>query len=215
MKSFVLVFPIVLAMYLGLTGFSVSNDISGGILSESKAKLESLDDFSAGFKYSITNPNMRPVAKNGSIKYKKGKYVISLDDQKIFCNSKTLWIYLPEVNEVSIMSYTEDEGINVESIFKIYESSTKSRYEGENEIHGVVCHKIFMAIQSDELDYNQAYVWINKKTKFLEKVVLVDRKQTQTIYEFYDIKTNVGFGDVEFEFDPKQYRGVNIYDERS
>lgn len=215
MKIFGFVIPLILAMYLGLTGFSVNADISQSVLSESKAMLESLGDFSAGFKYSISNPNMRPVAKTGNIKYKKGKYVIALDDQKIFCNGKTLWIYLPEVNEVSIMSYTEDEGVNVESIFKIYESSTKSRYEGEVEVHGVACHKIFMAIQSDELDYNQAYVWINKKTKFLEKVVLVDRRQTQTIYEFLDIKTNVGFGDTEFEFDAKQYRGVTTYDERS
>ncbi|MEZ4827665.1 MAG: outer membrane lipoprotein carrier protein LolA [Bacteroidia bacterium] len=214
MKSFGFVISLVLAMYLGITGFTV-NDNSGNILNESKAMLESLTDFSAGFKYSISNPNMRPVAKTGSIKYKKGKYVISLEDQKIFCNGKTLWIYLPEDNEVNIMSYTEDEGVNVESIFKIYESSTRSRYEGETDIHGVACHKIFMAIQSDELDYNQAYVWINKKTKFLEKVVLIDRKQTQTVYEFLDIRTNVGFGDADFEFDAKQYKGVKTYDERS
>lgn len=215
MKNFGIVLPIIIASFLIVTGFTVQNDRSGTILSESRAKLESLDDFSANFKYAISNPNMKAVAKSGTIKYKKGKYVITLDDQEIYCDGKTLWIYLPEVPEVSIMSYTEDESINVESIFKIYESSTRSRYEGEASVHGVACHKVFLAVQSDELDYNQAYVWINKKTKFMEKVVLIDRKQTQTTFEFSTINTNVGFEESDFQFNVKEHSDVPVYDERS
>lgn len=186
------------------------------ILQESKSKLESLQDFSAKFEFVISNPKIttQPRPRTGDLKYKKGKFAIELDDQQIYCDGVTLWVFLPDDNEVNIMNYDPDEEFTVESIFEIYKASARSRYDGEEKIHNNPCHKIYLAIQDEDLDYNQAYVWINQKTKMLEKVSLIDRKQTTTTYEFIDIRTNLGLSDGTFKFDKLKHPKVTEYDDR-
>ena len=219
MKIKFFMLPVAIAVFMVMSGFSttgVDKDPSQNILEESKEKLRNLRDFSADFLYTIQNPNLKPISQSGSILYKKGKYVIKLEDQELYCNGDILWIHIPAEDaadaELQKMDYDEEEGMNVESIFNIYESSTESKYEGSETVHGVETEKIFLAIKNPDLDYNRAYVWINKRTKILEKVLLIDRRQTQTIYEFSNIKTNTGVLDSAFNFNEKDFPG-EIYDE--
>lgn len=195
---------------------SPTEDLSTEILQKSKSEFDELEDFAANFVYLLENPNMKQgLAKEGSLKYKQGMYVVDLSDQQIYCDAQTMWIYLTEDLEVNILSYDPEESLNIESIFQIYESSSKSRYEGEETVHGAKCHKIFLALQDPELDYNQAFVWINKRSNLIEKASLVDRRQTTTTFEFMQIKTNSGFGQQDFRLDvttlPEE---VEVYDER-
>lgn len=198
-----------------LSGFVPFQSSADRILEESKLALRALDDFSADFVYELTNPGMRDaVAKTGALKYKQGKYVIRMDDQEIFCDLSTLWIYLRSDNEVNIMDYDPEEGMDVESIFSLYETNAQARYQGEQTIEGADCHHIFLAIKDPSLEYNQAYLWINKRTKLLQKISLVNRTQTTTSYVFKNMKTNTGLKDAEFRFDVAAHGDVEVYDER-
>ncbi len=78
MKKLKILFPLFLAIFLVSSGFSIAQDRADQILKDSKAKFESLKDFSASFSISIQNINTRRAAftKSGEIKYKKGKYII-------------------------------------------------------------------------------------------------------------------------------------------
>ncbi|RMG64585.1 MAG: outer membrane lipoprotein carrier protein LolA [Bacteroidetes bacterium] len=186
------------------------------VLRESKQKLESLQDFAANFSYVIDNPQMprKVEPRTGKIRYKGGKYALLMPDQEIYCDLETLWIYLPEDKEVTIMPYDPEEGFTLESIFSIYEAHAKARYEGTESVHGITCDKIYLAIQDDDLDYNQAYVWVNPRTLLLEKVALIDRRQTTTTYEFVGLRANLGFAEGQFRFDPARHPGVTVLDER-
>ena len=215
MRNKIIFTPIIMAVFVVMSGFtSPGVDQSESILNASKKKLESLDDFSASFTYTIQNPNLKPVTQSGSLKYQKGNYAITLEDQEIYCNGVKIWIHLPEDEEVQVMDYNEEEGMNVESIFKIYESSTESKFITNEMVHGVNTAKIYLKIQDPDLDYNQAYVWVNTRTNILEKVLLIDRRQTQAIYEFINIKINTGFDRSEFEFDTDSFEG-DVYDDSS
>jgi outer membrane lipoprotein-sorting protein len=186
------------------------------IIKQSQQKLETIQDFSADFTYSITNPNMKkPVVRAGELKYKGGKFVIQMPDQEVYCDGVTQWVYLPdpEAPEVTIMDYDPEEPW-IEAIFKVYEASTEPRYDGTEKVHGVNCHKIFLAIKDPNLDFNQAYVWINTSNNFLEKTMLIDRRQTQNIYEFSNVKTDQGLSNLDFRFDVSKYNGIDVFDER-
>lgn len=211
----VVVVSLLIASFIVFSGFTSQSDISSQILEDSRLALESLDDLSANFTYQIENPGMsKPIAKTGELKYKQGKYNITLPGQRIYCDTETVWIYLEDDEEVNILPYEED-GISPESVFEIYKTSGKSKYEGEETIHGVRCHKVFLAIQDSELDYNRAYIWINKKTKLLEKLSVINRNQTMATYEFSSIKTNIGYELRDFQLDVKTLpKGVEVYDER-
>lgn len=211
MKKILVIIPLLMS----IVAFAQS-DKAAEIIAKSQKKLESLQDFSAQFTYSIENPNMsNPVVRTGGLKYKGGKFVIKMLDQEVYCDGVTQWVYIPDelAPEVTIMNYDPEEPW-IESIFSIYEASTEPRYEGTEKIHGVNCHKIYLAIKDSGLDFNQAYVWINTSNYFLEKTVLIDRRQTNNIYEFSNVKTDQGLSNLDFRFDPEKHKGVAIFDER-
>jgi outer membrane lipoprotein-sorting protein len=183
------------------------------ILNDSKSKMEGMADFTANFKYSVKAATRNAATKTGKIKYKKGKFRITLPDQEMICDKRKIWVYMKKDNEVNVSPYDKDSGIDIEQIFKTYQNSAKARYTGEESIGAIACHKIEIATTDKKLDYNQVKLWINTKTNFLEKATLVDRRQTATTYEFSNVKTNNGFTDKEFEFNTAKYPGVKVYDE--
>jgi outer membrane lipoprotein carrier protein len=209
---------LLLSLFAGLlfTGLSAQSGDSERILKQSQEKLESLSDLKADFTYVISNPSItrQPEPRQGQVRYKSGMYALLMDDQEVYCDLETQWIYLPEVSEVSILDYEEGEGMSLSTIFEIYETNAVPRYEGKETVHGNECHKIFLAIKDPSVDYNQAYLWINTRTRLLEKVSLIDRRQTTTIFEFLDLKTNTGLSIADFRFDPAKHEGVEVYDER-
>ncbi len=194
----------------------IAQDKSAALLSESKAKFASLKDFSAKFSYGINSIEQRvkPITKTGDIKYQGGKYVVTLPDQVFFCDKKTQWIFLPNEKEVTILNFDPTESLSVESIFKIYEASSKSRYDGEEVVDGVACHKIYLTITDKTVDYNQAYLWVNKTTKLIAKAVLIDRNQTRTTLSFSEVKLNPGFTEDVFRFNKDKVPGITVFDER-
>ena len=219
MKKLFISIPLILAIFLMSTGFSTKDDKAAQLIKESKAKFESLKDLSANFKFSLNNPRLpkQPKPKEGWMRYKKGQFVLAFNDQEIYVDGTTQWVFLPDegdYGEVTITDYDPELGENAEAIFKVYEGSAEPQLQGEETIHGVRCYKIFLNINNDEVDYNQANVWINKANKLLEKVELTDRKKTVTTYELINTKINQNLTIKSFQFDKSKHPGVEIYDER-
>lgn len=205
---------LVILTLFGFLGLQAQDTKAEKIIAQSQTKLEGMKDFAADFSYKIENPNMtNPVMRDGKIKYKAGKFVIQLADQEVYCDGVTQWIFLPSDCEVTIMDYDPEEPW-VESIFQIYEASSESRYDGEETIHGVKCHRIFVAIKDPNLEFNQAIVWINTKTNFLEKTALIDRRQTRSIYEFSSVAMDQGLSNLDFRFDVDAHPKCEVFDER-
>ena len=157
------------------------------ILSEAKANLERMNDFSADFTYSIENKS-KPVSisKKGKFQFAKGKYVLLMDDQEIFCDGKSMWIHIQGDEEVNILHYDPEDSTGFDLILSpFYEEATKSIYEDKKLVDGIT--------------YDQIY--------------LVNRRQTISTYQFTNIKTDQGLPESTFVFDIENFNG-EIYDER-
>lgn len=205
-----------------LAAFRPSDDRASAILTESKKAFGNMSGFTARFRYSIkaANQNAKELVKQGELKYKKKtssnghpRYYAKTDDQEIFCNGDKVWIYLRGDNEVSEMKYSEaaGEGMDVESIFKLYESSADARYEASETLSGVACDKIYLAIKDPKLDFNQAYLWIGTKDRLPRKALLIDRRQTRTTLELLSLDTKAIPADAVFSFNRNNYPGVKQY----
>ena len=201
-----------------LTGATLwaQEDPSEAILDESRKKFESLTDFSASYSYELKNEAMKAnkVSKNGTFKYKEGMYFLDLGNQAIYCDLESQWIHLKEDEEVTIVEYDPEEAVNIESVYKVYESNAKSAYQGTETLHGNKTHKILLTSLDKDLEYNQVTLWVNAKTKLLDKAILLDRNQTQEIITFQNMKTNLGFSATDFQFNSAMHPGVEVYDER-
>lgn len=211
------VFFVLIFMSLAIAGVFAqdnSDPKAEAILNEMRAKYSAITDLSGKFTYGIVNVSNRQLSKDGTFKLKKGnKFAIQLDGQEIYIDGKKQYVYLPDDNEVSIYLYDDAEGINLDQLFKLYENNSKAYYLDNESVHGQVCDKIRLLFTDKSLEYNQAIVWVNQKTSLLEKVVTIDRRQTRTNYEFFELKVDKGFSDDDFRFNIDAHQGVDVYDE--
>ncbi|MEO0895837.1 MAG: outer membrane lipoprotein carrier protein LolA [Bacteroidota bacterium] len=170
------------------------------ILATSRKKVESLGDMQAKFTYSMSSARLRPVSRSGKLYYKKGKYRVHISGQRIISNKVTKWLCLPEDGEVIKSSVADGDGPNPGEMFNVYKSKGKTSYMGTKTVHGIACHQIQLSLDVSNLDYNKAYLSIDKRTNLPVKVSIVDRKNTTTTYELFDLKTNSGLTDNIFVF---------------
>lgn len=198
--------------------YAQTDDKAENIFKESKMKFESLEDFSAQFTYSLADPRTATsVSKKGIMKTKGNMYIIQMEDQQIYCDGKSLWIYLPHENEVTIMFYDSEEDLNgnvMAIIFQLQGAKETIKYAGIEPIQNRDHHKIILTNLDTQLDFNQASLWIDVQTLLLSKTVLVDRKQTTTEYLFSAVQFNKGILDSEFVFDPSKYPDIKVIVER-
>ncbi|MFK7925692.1 MAG: outer membrane lipoprotein carrier protein LolA [Bacteroidia bacterium] len=210
-KSFIH-FPTLLALSLLLLTSATSPEKANQILESSRLSIDALEDLSAGFQYGISHPGTRSVMRKGTVKYKPDNhFVLSFENEAIYCDGKTIWI-----NEfdgpVIIRDLDTDEDVNIEKMFEVYKAKSEPRYDGVESVHGVKCHKIFLSLKDPELDYNQAYLWINADNELPEKVVMIDQRQTRTTFEFMSMKTDLGLSTTDFRYEVPS--GKKIIDER-
>ena len=218
MKKITLYIASALFVFGGLFHSSVhaQSDPSEQILEESRKKFEALSDFSATYSYELKNPAMKSdqVAKNGNFRYKDGMYYLDMGNQAIYCDLESQWIHLKADEEVTIVEYDPEEAVNIESVYKVYESNAKTQYVGEEMLGSNKAHKILLTSLDSDLEYNRVTIWINSKTKLLEKASLVDRNQTEEVIVFKNLQTNQGFSLVDFQFNSAKHPNVDVYDER-
>ncbi|MEM6343481.1 MAG: outer membrane lipoprotein carrier protein LolA [Bacteroidota bacterium] len=210
-KSFIH-FPTLLALTFIIFTAATTPDKATEILASSRTSLEALEDLSADFQYGISHPGTRSVIRKGTVKYMpEDHFVLSFENEAIYCDGKTIWI-----NEfdgpVVIRDFEPEEGVNIKKMFEVYNAKAEPRYDGLEKVHGLKCHKIFLNLKDPNLDYSQAYLWINTGNDLPEKVVMIDRRQTRTTFEFMSTKTDLGFSQADFRYQVPN--GKKIIDER-
>ncbi len=182
------------------------------ILEASKKKAESLQDLKANFVYSLSSSSLRPVSRKGKLYLKDGKYRITLGDIIIISDKSTRWQCLPEDGEVLVQSADEVEGPNPKEIFQLYQERGNSRLLGSRTINGVACHYLYLSLEKSNLDYNQAYLWIDKKTDLPVKVSLIDLKNTTITYELFEVQTDIGLQEKLFKYNSEDCPDCDMID---
>lgn len=207
----------ILAWSATMVGWTAGPDLKAErILMQAKEFMLGLQDFSARFSYSFHHPEMRHkvLPKDGIIKYQKGRYAIILDEQEIYCDQAEIWTWFKTDGEATVQTMDPGEGWSLEQIFNLYDVAEKPRYLGEDTLSGIPCHKIALAINKPDLDYNQATLWVDQTNKMFQQAILVDRKGTETSYRFFAHQLNPGFPAADFRFDATAHPSVQIIDER-
>ncbi|MEO0468507.1 MAG: outer membrane lipoprotein carrier protein LolA [Bacteroidota bacterium] len=205
---------IMLMTVLSLQAFSFPPDRAVEILQDSRNRLENLADFSATFYYQVSNPATRAVMRDGSVQYKnKNKFILKLSNIELYSDGARLWEFENDPDYPLVTIKQLDQDPILQTVFQVYEAKAKPRYDGTEMVHGVNCDKIFLYVEDPSLDYQQAYVWINRDTRMPEKVTTVDAKKTRTTIEFQDLTLDSGMEDRIFRFQTSDYPGIEVIDE--
>ena len=187
------------------------------ILDEMSEKYMNLGAFKAQFNHSLENAteNINEEFK-GEIVVKGEKFRLIMSDQEIYNNGKTVWTYLPDINEVNIDNYYPEEGdMTPSKIYSAYKKGYKYLYVEELKEAGKTTQVVDLVPENAQK--NPIYkirLKIDKDSKHLRSWELFDKSGNHYIYAITQFDPNVQINDAYFSFDATKHKGVEIIDLR-
>ena len=180
------------------------------VLNQMSDKYKKMNGFTSSFTYSMNNLSENITDSfEGTISVKDEKYILSIEGQKIINDSKTVWTYLEDLNEVTIAEFdpTEQE-ISLNNIFEIYKEGFTYKNIGEKD--DLLNIEIYP--DSDEKSYFKILFKINN-SNLLESFTVFDKSNTLFIYtinNFIEEDLDLSL----FTFIEKNYPGIEVIDFR-
>ena len=110
------------------------------ILSKVSENYKNLNGFTGLFEYSYSTEDEGLIQTNtGNVTVKGDKYRLTLDDQEIFNDGKTVWTLIKSTKykEVTINNVEDDaDELTPSNIYNIYKKGYKAQLIGSSEING-------------------------------------------------------------------------------
>ena len=110
------------------------------LLDKMSDNYKKMKGFTSSFTYSMNNLNEDiQDSFEGKISVRNEKYILFIEGQKIINDSKTVWTYIEELNEVTISEFDPSEQeISLNNIFEIYKEGFTYKYLGIKEDFSMV-----------------------------------------------------------------------------
>ncbi|RPG64612.1 MAG: outer membrane lipoprotein carrier protein LolA [Flammeovirgaceae bacterium TMED290] len=180
------------------------------LLDEMSDKYKRMTGFTSTFTYIMNNLSENIVDSfQGKISVKEEMYVLLVEDQKIINDSKTVWTYLEELNEVTISDFdTGEQEISLNNIFEIYKSGFSYKYLGEeNNLRLVEIYP-----EDQEKSYFKILFKIDT-TGLLYSFSVFDKSNSTFVYMINDFKEEE-LANALFTFIPEEYPDIEVIDFR-
>lgn len=216
MMKKILYLTIVLLSYQSI--YAQQNPDAKKILDALSEKTKSHKVIETDFK--VTFKNMKEDIQNtseGEIIIKGDKYRLKFMGAESFYDGKTLWSYLPDVNEVNITEPApDDEDIfnNPKRLFTIYENDYKYQLIENLTQDGKDYSLVDLYPINLEEEYTRIRLQINTTDYFLASATIFGKDGSNYTITIDNYKTNANFEDSYFTFNESQYPKVEIIDMR-
>jgi len=206
MKYLLLTF---LTSIISLSGYDPDKK-AFSLLNSMSDNYKKMKSFSTAFTYSMINltENISD-SFEGKIFVKGEKYVLYIEDQKIINDSKTLWTYLDDLNEVTISEFDlSEQEISLNNIFDLYKNGFDYKYiEEEDKLN------IIELYPQDESKTYYKIVFKIDLNNFLHSFSVYDNTNSKFVYtinEFLEEELDNTF----FTFDVSLYPDIEVIDFR-
>ncbi|MDA3954401.1 MAG: outer membrane lipoprotein carrier protein LolA [Bacteroidales bacterium] len=171
-------------------------------------------DFEITFK--STKDDIQNTSK-GTITMKGDMYLLKFMGSEAFFDGKTLWNYIPEVNEVNISepeANDEDLFNNPKQLFTLYENDYKYQLiKTISENNGDYALVDLYPINLDE-EYSRIRLQINTNEYYLSSATIFGKDGSNYAIKISNYIINLDLDDSYFVFDEKNYKDVEIVDLR-
>ena len=209
-----LIFAIILIMNFSFleNSFSQENDKKAiEILNQMSDLYKSMNSFSSKFQYSMINldENIED-SFEGKIIIKDEKYFLKIEGQEIINDGKTVWTYIPELNEVNISTFEpDDQEISLNNFFDLYKNGFEQNYLDEDNQH----YKVELYPEDESKSYYKILILIKKVNFSMFNFSVFDKSNTKYVYQINEFKEEK-IDDNFFVFDSSKYPDIEIIDFR-
>ncbi len=173
-------------------------------------KYKKMEGFTTSFTY-IMNNLSENIADSfqGKISVKEEMYVLFIEGQKIINDSKTIWTYLEDLNEVTISEFDpEEQELSLNNIFEIYKTGFSFKFLG--------VEKDLRLVEIYPDDQEKSYFKILFKIDYdglLSSFSVFDKSNSTFIYMINDFKEE-SLENTLFTFVTENYPEIEVIDFR-
>ena len=110
--------------------FSQDDKKALDMLNSMSDNYKKMKGFTSSFTYSMKNLTEDITDSfSGKISVRDDKYVLYIEGQKIINDSKTVWTYLEDLNEVTISDFdASEQDISINNVFEVYKEGYKHKF---------------------------------------------------------------------------------------
>lgn len=185
------------------------------ILDKVNKNFQSLKAIKADFTMKISGNGVDD-SRKGTFYMKGNKYRIKMGAQQIMTDTKTMWVYMKDMNEVNVQDYNPDaQTVSPQKIFTgSYQKDYNYTYSGTAKVNGSTCDVITLNAKSNATNINKVKLFINQSNSTIVKSLMYDNSGAVYEYLIKDFTPNPSINDSYFVFDAKEFPGVDVIDLR-
>lgn len=207
---------VVIFHLFSLSLFGQYDDKALGILDGMADKYKNIPAYEATFTQTLENQQADINEDfSGKITVKGEMFRLDMGGQEIINNGKTVWTYIPEINEVNIDNYSPEAGeMTPSKIYAAYKNGYKYVYLEEQQEGGKSYDIIDLVPENKNDQFFKIRLMIDQKAKTLKSWTMFDKSGNKYIYDITDFKVLNDIKDSFFQFDKGKYNGVEVVDLR-
>ncbi len=154
---------------------------------------------------------------DGSLTLKNEKYRLTVMGMETWFDGKSIYTYMPDVNEVMISDPDEEDGglmSNPAKLFTMYDKEFRYRLVGEINKSGDILYEIDLYPVDREQDFHTVKLFIDKNSNFLHSAIIAgkDGNRYTFIVDGYDMTQRLP--EAYFVFNESDHPGVDVIDMR-
>ncbi len=214
MKNFL---SVLLLLLIAFTVNAQGDAKAKTVLDAVSAKVKSLKSLKANFSITISGAKgAKPQSKKGTVSMKGNKYYVSLSGQEIYCDTKTIWTYMKESNEVQISSFDPNENSFTPSklFTNFYDKEYSYKYSGEQTVGGKKVDMITLTPTNKAKQYTKVELMVDKVSSVVAGGKMYEKNGNVYSYTVSNYTPNPPLADNIFVFNEKKYPKVEVVDLR-
>ncbi len=213
-KNITITLSLIALFIVGSQHLTAQDATANRILGKVSTTYQTYKTIKAGFSITINNTQTKSkIKQNGTLYLKGKKFKITLSDQEIYCDGKTMWTYFKEENEVQITKFDANaQDINPSEIFTIYKKGFNSKYVGETLVGGKKIQKIELTPTNKSKPYFKVKLDIDKASHKVVNMSVLNKNGVNATYSIKSFQANLTMNDTFFKFDTKSKPGVVVID---
>jgi outer membrane lipoprotein-sorting protein len=207
------IFAIILIVYAAALSAQTSDNAAKNTVNKAVAKLQN-GALQSEIKITVSTQNGQKSVQKGVLKLAGNKFYLKTDDFKIFFDGKTQWVYMEQLNEVTLSEPNKEELELVSPIFIIKNFDKKHRVLFDsNTPNDNFWHINLFPIDKKNCDYFKIILTINKKSSEVKQIEIW-QKNGEKLAVTFDSYTALSPENKTFTFSTKDYPKVIINDMR-
>lgn len=165
------------------------------------------------FRLSVTGKNdVNSQSNSGTFTMKANKFMLVMDEMKVWFDGKTQWALMVQNNEVSVTEPTNAElaDTNPMAVLSAFKSKSKIVFSKTKSGRN---HVIDLIPKIKNPEFNKVEVQIDKSNGNLSSVKMFSKNGT-TLLTLTNYQNGVPVNDKDFTFNKAKFKGVTINDLR-